>query len=104
MQTVRLIRGTLAQEAYGVDETTEMFLCNFGLNPKYQALVTGGALKVTGVDPEGAVRVIELAGHRFFMATLFLPQLSSRPEAAHPLIIAYLRAAEIFRKSREAGN
>jgi CTP synthase (UTP-ammonia lyase) len=32
----------------------------------------------------------------FYVATLFLPQISSSPERPHPLIVAYLRAALAF--------
>jgi hypothetical protein len=32
----------------------------------------------------------------FFMATLFLPQSSSRAEKPHPLIVEYLNAAKTF--------
>jgi CTP synthase (UTP-ammonia lyase) len=34
------------------------------------------------------------------MATLFLPQLSSSPARPHPLIVAYLQAAQHFHASR----
>jgi CTP synthase (UTP-ammonia lyase) len=87
-------------DAYGRDEVVEQFRCNFGLNPAYRALVTSGPLTVAGVDRGGEVRVVELMHHRFFVATLFLPQLVSRPEAAHPLITAYLRAAVAFHDLR----
>jgi CTP synthase (UTP-ammonia lyase) len=33
-----------------------------------------------------------LAGHPFFVGTLFIPQLSSRPESPHPLIAAFIKA------------
>jgi hypothetical protein len=36
---------------------------------------------------------VELPSHRFFVATLFVPQTSSAPDAPHPLIGAYLAAA-----------
>ena len=32
-------------------------------------------------------------GQRFFLATLFLPQFSSLPEAPHPLILEFVKAA-----------
>ncbi len=83
-----------------MEEATEQFRCNFGLNPIYRAQVLSGALRCTGVDQEGEARVIELTNHRFFIATLFLPQLSSSPERSHPLITAYVRAAVAFRDSR----
>jgi CTP synthase (UTP-ammonia lyase) len=45
---------------------------------------------------------VELSNHPFYVATLFLPQISSRPESPHPLIVAYLRAALAFQASRRA--
>jgi CTP synthase (UTP-ammonia lyase) len=52
-----------------------------------------GALKITGVDQEGDVRIVELTDHPFYVATLYLPQLSSKLDRPHPLILAFLRAA-----------
>lgn len=92
-QTIRLTRGTRAHEAYGTDEAVEQFRCSFGLNPAYRKLLEGEPLAVVGVDGEGEVRVVELTNHRFFVATLFVPQLSSTPEASHPLITAFVKAA-----------
>ncbi len=89
--------------AYGVAEASEQFRCSFGLNPVYRARVLSGALQCTGVDREGEARVVELMGHRFFLATLFLPQLASSLEAPHPLIRAYLSAALAFHDARN-GN
>lgn len=81
----------------------EQFRCSFGLNPAYRKLLRGEPLKVTGVDGAGEVRVVELTRHRFFVATLFVPQLSSRPEASHPLITAFLRAARAHHSSETGG-
>jgi CTP synthase (UTP-ammonia lyase) len=102
-QTIQLTRGSLVHRAYGRDEAAEQFRCNFGLNPLYHELVAGESLRVAGTDREGEVRVVELRNHRFFVATLFLPQLSSSPETPHPLIVAYLRAAVAFHDSRTVG-
>jgi CTP synthase (UTP-ammonia lyase) len=96
-QTLRLTPGTRVHEAYGTDEAVEQFRCSFGLNPAYRKRLEGEPLEVAGVDGEGEVHVVELTNHRFFVATLFVPQLSSRPEASHPLITAFLRAARAHR-------
>jgi CTP synthase (UTP-ammonia lyase) len=85
--------GTLCRQAYGEDEAVEEFRCNYGLNLNYRDQIAAGELKVAGVDANGEVRIIELADHRFFVATLFLPQLSSSFDRPHPLIVAYLQAA-----------
>jgi CTP synthase (UTP-ammonia lyase) len=99
-RTVRLAPGTTTARAYGREQATEAFRCTFGLNPRYRAKILSEPLRVGGVDENGEVRVVELGGHPFFVATLFLPQLSSTPAAPHPLVLAYLRAAVAFRDSR----
>ena len=97
-QVVRIVPGTLAHQAYGKGDVVEQFRCSYGINPEYRDTIEDGTLKVAGLGPDGEVRVIELTGHRFFIATLFLLQLSSSAEAPHPLIGAYLKAAMDFRR------
>jgi CTP synthase (UTP-ammonia lyase) len=95
---------TIAHRAYGRDEATEQFRCDYGLNQNYLPNFSNGFLRVTGVDRAGEVRIVELSGHPFFVATLFLPQLLSQPKVPHPLVVAYLTAASAFstRGSRAA--
>jgi CTP synthase (UTP-ammonia lyase) len=45
------------------------------------------------VDDAGDVRVVELEGHPFFVATLFQPERSALNEVVHPVVAAYLQAA-----------
>jgi CTP synthase (UTP-ammonia lyase) len=52
-----------------------------------------GPLKIAGVDDGRNVRIVELSDHRFFIATLFMPQFSSSPDRPHPLILAFVKAA-----------
>jgi deazaflavin-dependent oxidoreductase (nitroreductase family) len=78
---------------YARTEVTERYYCNFGLNPERQRLLHDGGLRVVGADRDGEARVVELADRRFFIATLFVPQLGSSPESPHPLITSYLRVA-----------
>jgi hypothetical protein len=98
-QKIKILAGSLVQRAYGRDEVSEQFACNYGLNPQFQDKVAKGQLKITGVDLYGEVRVFEVLDHPFYVATLFLPQISSAPGSPHPLIVAYLRAALAFRTS-----
>lgn len=93
---VKLIPGTKSTKAYGRDEANEQFRCNFGLNPDFRDTIIEEPLQIAGVDENEEVRIVELAGHPFFIATLFVPQLSSSPSEPHPLVIAYLQAAAAF--------
>lgn len=95
-EAVKIMPGTRAHQVYGKEEASEQFRCNYGLNPAYREQIGSEELKVVGVDHDGQARIVELPYHRFFIATLFLPQLSSSPDTPHPLIMAYLKAAIAF--------
>ncbi len=90
---VELSDGSRAAQFYGRTRARERYYCNFGLNPEHQRLLHDGGLRVVGVDADGEARVLKLPDRCFFVATLFVPQLSSTPKAPHPLITAYLHAA-----------
>ncbi|HLW46654.1 MAG TPA: hypothetical protein VKW09_02695 [bacterium] len=54
-------------------------------------------LVVSGTGTDGEVRIVELAAHPFFLATLFLPQARSSPGHPHPVIAGLAAAAARFR-------
>lgn len=98
-QVIRIMPGSLAHQAYRQREVTEKFSCNYGVNPQYQDQFSQGRLRSTGFDLGGEPRIVELSGHLFYVATLFLPQIISVPNNPHPLIVAYIRAALDYRAS-----
>jgi CTP synthase (UTP-ammonia lyase) len=85
--------GTVAHSAYRSTTASEHYRCSFGLNSDYVPLLREAGLVVSGTDETGEVRVIELPRQPFFLATLFVPQLSSSPDNPHPLVAALLAAA-----------
>jgi CTP synthase (UTP-ammonia lyase) len=90
---VELTPGSAAAALYGADKAEERYYCNFGINPEYQRLLHDSGLRVTGTDATGEARVLELDGHPYYLATLFVPQVRSTPRAPHPLVTGLLRAA-----------
>ena len=92
-ERIEIQAGTLAYRVYGKGETVERYSCNYSLNPEYQEQINQGKLRVVGRNEEGAVRIIEIEGHRFFIASLFLPQRSSTVDRPHPMIMRYLEEA-----------
>jgi hypothetical protein len=79
--------------ALGKTEVIEEYFCNFGLNPAYQSQFDAAGLRIVGTDADGETRILALAEHPFFVATLFMPQLISTAERPHPLIVAFAQAA-----------
>ncbi len=90
---LRLAEGSRLAEIYGRLEAEEAFTCNFELNPAYLPRLVEGGLRPAAFSERGEARAVEIPGHRFFIAALFLPQLASRPERPHPLLAALLKAA-----------
>src|SRR6267378_5443434 len=88
----RKSRSRIAQ-IYGVSEIVEDYHCSYGINSKFQHLLNGSELQITGQDEAGSPRVIELPEHPFFIATLFQPALAALDGKLSPLITALLAAA-----------
>jgi CTP synthase (UTP-ammonia lyase) len=99
---VRVVPGSLAAGAYGTTGVEERYYCNFGLDPAHQALLDARGLRVAATDADGEARILELAGHPFFVATLFVPQTGSSPGRPHPLVTAFVRAAAVGAGRRAA--
>ena len=71
----------------------EPYHCRYGLNPAYERLFAEAPLRVAARDDAGDVRAVELAGHPFFVATLFQPELAALRGERHPLVAAFAAAA-----------
>jgi CTP synthase (UTP-ammonia lyase) len=90
---IRLRPGSYLQSFYGQDTATEEFFCNFEVNPDYEWAAMEAGFPVVARGVQGEIRAIESPTHRFYVATLFQPQLSSKPKNPHPLVLAFVQAA-----------
>ena len=92
---IRLRPGSYLQSFYGKDKETvsEEFFCNFEINPDFEWTTMEAGFPVVARGPQGEIRAIESPTHRFFLATLFQPQLQSTEKNPHPLVLAFVQAA-----------
>jgi CTP synthase (UTP-ammonia lyase) len=90
---IRIRPGSYLHSFYKKDVVTEEFFCNFEVNPEFEWTVIEAGFPVVARGSQGEVRAIESPAHRFFIATLFQPQLSSKPGKPHPIVLEFLRAA-----------
>jgi CTP synthase (UTP-ammonia lyase) len=91
--TVTFREGSRLKGIYGAPQAEEPYHCNYGLNPGYEDLLAGTALRVSARDEAGEVRAVELEAHPFFIATLFQPERAALWGVAHPLVNACVAAA-----------
>ena len=101
---IRLRPGSFLQSFYEKDLVEEEFFCNFEINPEYEYCTMEAGLPTVARGANGEVRAIESPTHRFFVATLFQPQLSSTAQKPHPLISGFLKAAAEFVKEKPEAN
>ncbi len=90
--TVVIEPGTIAARAMGAGPATERYFCRFGINRSYEDVLAAGGMVMSGRDPAGEVRVVELRDRPFFVGSLFQPELSSDATFVHPLIAAFAAA------------
>jgi CTP synthase (UTP-ammonia lyase) len=80
----------LVQEAYGSSLITEGYHCSYGLNREYEALLFRNGMRATARSLSGEVRAVELAGHPFFVATLFQHERRALRAEIPPLVRAFV--------------
>ncbi len=97
---IRLRPGSYLQSFYSQDVVVEEFFCNFEVNPEYEWAAMEAGFPVVARGPQGEIRAIESPTHRFYVATLFQPQLSSKPDKPHPLVMAFVQAAGDWGKKK----
>jgi CTP synthase len=90
----RLVPGTQAAEAYGVDQVEERHRHRFEVNNRFRDLLEEGGLVFSGLSPDGQlVEVAEAADHPFMVGSQFHPEFRSRPTRPHPLFLAFVQTA-----------
>jgi len=91
-QPVNIKPGTRAATLYRARRATEPYYCNYGLNPSYEGHLADAGVVVSGRGPGGEVRIIELPGHPFFVATLFVPCRQMVEGGPHPIYAGLVEA------------
>ncbi|OGI95767.1 CTP synthase [Candidatus Nomurabacteria bacterium RIFCSPLOWO2_01_FULL_42_17] len=96
-----LRKGSIAQEAYGVQEVIERHRHRYEVNPQYHIKFTEGGLVFSGVSPDR--RLMEIAElpkdkHPFFLGTQFHPEFLAHPLRPHPLFTAFIKACTLNAK------
>ncbi len=95
--------GSLAQKAYGTTEISERHRHRYEFNREYEALLTGGGLRLTGTTPDATyVEIVEIPDHPFFLGCQFHPEFKSKPLEPHPLFRDFVAAS--YRNRQQHGK
>ena len=81
----RAMPGTRFEALCGPEDFAEEYFCSFETNTSFVPRWQEAGMSVAARGADGEMRALELPQRRFFMATLFQPQLSSSFERPHPV-------------------
>ncbi len=89
----KVIKGTLAYDAYKQDLIHERHRHRYEFNNAYRELLVRHGLVISGLSPdECLVEMIEIKDHPWFVGVQFHPEFLSRPNRPHPLFVGFLGA------------
>jgi CTP synthase len=85
---------SLAAQAYQTTEISERHRHRYEFNREYEAILTGGGLRITGTTPDSTyVEIVEIPHHPFFLGCQFHPEFKSKPLEPHPLFRDFIAAS-----------
>jgi CTP synthase len=92
--TCKIQPDTLAHRVYNELEISERHRHRYEFNREYEAVLTGGGLRISGSTPDGTyVEMVELPDHPYFIGCQFHPEFKSKPLEPHPLFRSFVGAA-----------
>ncbi|MFN3527873.1 MAG: glutamine hydrolyzing CTP synthase [Candidatus Altarchaeaceae archaeon] len=84
-------KNTIAYEIYKKDEIFRRHRHRYEVNLKYLEILEKNGLKFSGKSSDNRfMEILELKNHKFFIATQYHPEFSSRPENPEELFVAFV--------------
>ena len=97
--------GTKAAKAYGEESVSERHRHRWEFNNQYRQLLSDNGVTLSGLSPDGRlVEIAELEDHPFMVGSQFHPEFKSRPNRAHPLFSAFLKASVGYQESHQSDS
>lgn len=86
--------GTNAKTAYGETSISERHRHRYEFNNDFKGVLSAAGLTLAGTSPDGRlVEVVEVTKNKFYIGCQFHPEFKSRPDKAHPLFKAFIKAS-----------
>ncbi|MDO4545088.1 MAG: CTP synthase [Bacillota bacterium] len=90
----RITEGTIMAESYGTTEISERHRHRYEFNNDYRERFEAAGMKIAGTSPDGRlVEAVEIPANAHFVGVQYHPEFKSRPNKAHPLFKAFVKAA-----------
>lgn len=102
---VRPVPGTRFSKLVGDEPFVGMHYCGYGPGPGVVERLAGAGRVIEATADDADAEVLELPGTRFFMLTLFQPQIGALAgKPVHPLLGEFVRSAREYAGQAVAGE
>jgi len=92
-------------KAYGTEDVMERHRHRYELNNVYRQQFVANGMMIAGTSPDGSLaEIVELPGHRWFVAVQYHPEFKSKPTEAHPLFAGFIGAAIEHHAAKHSGG
>ncbi|ATG97742.1 CTP synthase [Mesoplasma lactucae] len=93
-QPTKLLKGSLAEELYQADTAHERHRHRYEFNaPKYREALEDKGVLFSGIfEEKDLYEIVEIPGHKFFIASQYHPEFTSRPNKPNPLFNGFVKA------------
>jgi CTP synthase (UTP-ammonia lyase) len=88
---VFLTDDSLAKNIFSEPKITVDYYCSYGINDRFKSIITQKDLKISGVDINNCIRMMELRNHPFFIITAFVPQVDSSFDNPNKLVLEFVK-------------
>jgi CTP synthase (UTP-ammonia lyase) len=93
-RVIRPVAGTRFSELVNNEPFVGMHYCNYGPGPEELERLAEGGMVIEATADDAEAEVIELPTRRFFMLSLFQPQIGALVrQPVHPLLREFVRCA-----------
>lgn len=90
-----LIKGSVAERAYGKKIIKERHRHRYECNNDYRDQYESWGIRAVGTSPDNhLVEIIEATNHKFFVASQFHPEFTSRPNRPQPLFVEFINSCK----------
>ncbi len=94
-----IAKDTLANKIYGTQAISERHRHRYEVNINFKEKLEKLGLKFSGLSPDKKLtEIVEIKDHPFFIGVQFHPELKSKPFAAHPLFVSFIKASLLKQK------
>ena len=101
----RLSDGGMLRGIYGAESVAERHRHRYEFNNAFRDVLTSKGLRLEGLSPDGRlVEAVSVPGCGFFVGVQYHPEFKSRPNKAHPLFAAFIKAASERARSAKDRN